>query len=160
MTTKNQANAFVATILRPTLNHIALPSEAAEQLLLGTALVESRLFHRRQIAGGPARGFFQMEPATHDDIWSNFLEYRPSLAEKIKSLLSVPNANTHRELERNDKYECAMARAHYLRAPEALPEAGDVRGMARYWKQYYNTPLGAGTVGKYLAIWHKVMGGK
>lgn len=160
MTTKSQADVFVATIVRPALNHIALPSEAAEQLLLGTALVESRLVHRRQIGGGPARGFFQMEPATHDDIWSNFLEYRPSLAEKIKSLLSLPTANAHRELEKNDKYACAMARAHYLRAPEALPDAGDVKGMAGYWKQYYNTPLGAGTVGKYVAAWQKAMGRK
>ena len=43
MTTKSQADVFVATIVRPALHHIALPSEAAEQLLLGTALVESRL---------------------------------------------------------------------------------------------------------------------
>jgi hypothetical protein len=160
MTTKSQANVFVATILRPTLNHIALPSEAAEQLLLGTALVESRLVHRRQIGGGPARGFFQMEPATHDDIWNNFLEFRPGLAEKIKSLRSSPAANAHQELERNDKYACAMARAHYLRAPEVLPEVGDLEGMAGYWKQYYNTPLGAGSVSKYLATWHRIMGKK
>lgn len=160
MTTKSHANVFATTVVRPTLHHIALSSEAAEQLLLGTALVESRLVHRRQIGGGPARGLFQMEPATHDDIWSNFLKYQTSLAQKIKSLLSSANANAHLELEKNDKYACAMARAHYLRAPEALPEAGDIKGMAGYWKQYYNTPLGAGTVSKYVTTWQKIMGKK
>jgi hypothetical protein len=32
--------------------------------------------------------------------------------------------------------------------------------MATYWRQYYNTPLGAGTVSKYVATWQKVMGEK
>ena len=36
-----------------------------------------------------------------------------------------------------------------LRQPEALPEAGDIEGQAAFWKQHYNTPLGAGTVSKY-----------
>ena len=35
--------------------------------------------------------------------------------------------------------------------PEALPEAGDLEGQAAFWKQHYNTPLGAGTVGKYMS---------
>jgi hypothetical protein len=160
MTTKRQANVFLTTVLRPTLRHIALSSEAAEQLLLGTALAESRLVHRKQMGGGPARGLFQMEPATHDDIWSNFLEYRPTLAQKIRSLLSSPKANAHLELEKNDKYACAMARAHYMRAPNPLPKCGDTKAMATYWRQYYNTPLGAGTVSKYVATWQKVMGEK
>ena len=101
-----------------------------------------------------------MEPATHDDIWSNFLKYRPTLAEKIKSLRSSTSASAHLELRKNDKYACAMVRAHYLRAPDPLPRLGDIEAMAEYWKQYYNTALGAGTVTKYLVTWHRIVGEK
>lgn len=51
-----------------------------------------------------------------------------------------------------------MARVLYKRAPKALPHAGDVPGMAAYRKQYYNTPLGAGSVDQYIASWSSVMG--
>jgi len=135
-------------------------STAAEQLLLGTALVESDLLHRRQHRGGPARGLFQMEPATHDDIWENFLKYRLPLAESIRSLMTFPDVDQYQELEQNDRYSCAMARIHFFRAPAALPRAGDVEEMARYWKQYYNTPLGAGRVSKFIEKWNQVMGDK
>ena len=33
---------------------------------------------------------------------------------------------------------------------EALPEAGDIEGQGQYWKTHYNTPLGKGTVTKYV----------
>lgn len=39
---------FLTTVIRPTLIEIGLHSTAAEQLLLGTAMQESDLVHRRQ----------------------------------------------------------------------------------------------------------------
>jgi hypothetical protein len=30
------------------------------------------------------------------------------------------------------------------------PVAGDVQGQVKFWKQHYNTPLGARTVPKYV----------
>jgi hypothetical protein len=42
----------------------------------------------------------------------------------------------------------ARLRFRVVRAP--LPDAGDVHGQALYWKRYYNTYLGAGTVAEYL----------
>jgi hypothetical protein len=70
------AEEFLTTVIRPTLIQIGLHSRAAEQLLLGTAMQESDFIHRRQMGGGPACSFFRMEPATHNDIWQNFLELR------------------------------------------------------------------------------------
>ena len=58
-----------------------------DERLLGTARVESDLRHRRQI-GGPALGLFQMEPATHNDIWESYLKYRAQLAERVQKLLT------------------------------------------------------------------------
>jgi hypothetical protein len=158
MSTRLVAVHFLQTIIKPSVAHIGLWTPAASELLLGTALVESRLLHRRQLGGGPARGYFQMEPATHDDIWRNFLRYRSQLAGAVASLLSSSAADRHNELETNDRYACALARVHYARAPAPLPRAGDVAGMARYWKRHYNTLLGAGTESKYVQTWNSVIG--
>ena len=63
-------------IIRPTLQKINLWSEAAENLLLGTAAQESLLgTYLKQNGNGPALGIYQMEPNTHKDIWIHYLNY-------------------------------------------------------------------------------------
>jgi len=151
------AKHFLTSVIRPTLIQIGLHSKAAEELLLGTAIVESDLKHRRQLGGGPARGFFQMEPATHDDIWDNYLKYRNELAEKVGALV-VPYRDGLTALEHSDRYASAMARIHYLRVSEALPAAGDIKAMAKYWKKYYNTSAGKGKPEHFVAKWKANMG--
>lgn len=146
---------FTTHIIRPALEAIDLYSEAAAELLLGTAIQESRLTYLKQIGGGPALGLFQMEPATHDDIWAKFLEYRIELRDKVIGLVAVFGPD---EMIWNLYYAAAMCRIHYYRVPEALPEAGDISRQAEYWKAHYNTPLGAGTEQEYMANWHKYSG--
>jgi hypothetical protein len=148
---------FREHILQPVLEDIGLYSLAAEELLLGTALQESRLTYLKQIGGGPAVGVFQMEPATHDDIWTNFLEYDASLEAKVIRISHISHAE---EMIGNLFYATAMCRVHYYRVSEALPDAGDTAHQAAYWKEYYNTPLGAGTVDEYIANWDGYVGGQ
>ena len=50
-----------------------------------------------------------------------------------------------------DRLGVLLARLHYLRCPGAIP--GDVHGQAAYWKQWYNTVAGKGTVEEYLEHW-------
>lgn len=135
-------------IVRPVLVELGLHSDAAEALLLGTAVQESGLVWLRQLGGGPALGIYQMEPATHDDIWANYLAYRDELADKV-ARLAAPWPDRHRQLVTNLAYATAMARIHYRRVPAALPAAGDVDGLAAYWKNHYNTAQGAGTVAEF-----------
>lgn len=149
------AQVFLEVVIRPALLALGLHSAAAEELLLGTAMVESQLVHREQLGGGPALGLFQMEPATHDDIWTHYLAYRPALARKVEALLSRPDADRHAELLVNDVYAAAMARIHYKRVAEALPAVGDTDAMAGYWKRYYNTPRGKGRAAKYVQTWER-----
>ena len=133
-----------------------LLSEAAVELLVGTALKESGgLRWRTQLSGGPARGLFQMERATYDDIWTNYLAYRPTLSAAIRQAFTPAGAEL--EFERitdDDAYAALMARLKYVRVPAALPPAGDLHGQAGYWKTYYNTPLGKGTVAGYVDSWN------
>lgn len=133
------------TLIRSVLGKVGLYSEAAEELLLLTAAVESHLGKYIYQIGGPARGIFQMEPATEHDIWENFLAYRPKLADDVRRLMC---SGTCDDLAHNLEYQVAMARIHYLRVPETLPIPAEIRSMARYWKLYYNTTLGKGTVDK------------
>ncbi len=140
---------FRIYVIRPTLERIALWSQSAENLLLGTALTESGgLKWLHQLGGGPALGLYQMEPATHDDHWQNFLAYRPGLRERVESVLAPGDKLD--QLMTNLAYATAMARVHYLRDPEPLPAADDIEAMAHYWKRVYNTEAGAGTVGKFV----------
>ena len=137
-------------VLRPTLEQIKLWSNAAEMLLLGTALVESQNMHYlHQLAGGPALGVYQIEPRTHDDIWDNYLKYRKELRRDVLAYLA-PVPEPKEQLITNLAYATVMARIFYLRVPAPLPVATDYRGLANYWKQHYNTELGAGIPDKFV----------
>lgn len=138
---------FRELIVKPTLEFIGLYSPAAENLMVGTALVESRIQYLKQKPNGPALSVFQVEPATHDDLWAHFLLYMPHIREKVLDLVS------HRATYENDKlsdmignlpYACAMARLVYYRKPEPLPHAQNIMGLAQYWKKHYNTEMGKG----------------
>lgn len=159
------ATQFRDLVIRPTLEAIGGPqnSEAAVQLLLATALHESRLEFLKQHPTGPALGVYQMEPNTHDDlavwIWNNRYKYLEhdtgtSLYERICWLLEK-DSFSYDWLSFDLRYATVMTRLHYWRVPEALPEAGDAAGMAAYWKRYYNTPKGKGTEGQFLAAWER-----
>ena len=95
-------------------------------------------------------GLWQIELNTHWDVYQNFLEYREGLCDQVMSL-SAPGQIFEENLTSNMQYGAAICRLCYYRAPEALPEEGDLEGQAAYWKRYYNRPLGAGTEGKYIA---------
>jgi hypothetical protein len=119
--------------------------------LLGTAAQESAFTYTHQLGNGVARGYFQCEPATEADIWTNYLAYQPVLREVFLRRCGMTGPNVE-ALEHNMVYGILLARTHYYRCdPEPLPPAHDVPEAARRWKQWYNTPLGAGTTDAYLA---------
>lgn len=129
-------------IIRPVLQSLGVHSQAAEELLILTAAQESRMgYYLHQEGGGPALGIYQMEPATHDDIHDNFLAFKPAMQKAV-----MVHGSDAEHMIGNLWYATAMARMHYLRVPKALPAADDVTGLAMYWKQWYNTPKGHGTV--------------
>ncbi len=147
------AKSILVNAIRPALTTIDKGGLAAEQLVLGTGIQESLLVHRQQLGGGPAVGLFQMEPTTHDDCWTNFLDFRPVLAGKVKRTLEAGQQAVAATLKVNDRYAAAMCRVRYLRAPAPMPAANDVDGLANYWKLHYNTPLGAGTPQEFHDKW-------
>ncbi len=156
---------FRTLVVRPTLQYLGAYSAAAEELLIGTALVESRLTYLQQWDAGPALGLYQVEPATHRDIYANYLVYRAPLRQRVVTLASgqepiaiEANGKTIRvppveELITNLAYATAIARLCYLRRKEPLPAADDLVALGDYWKRYYNSARGAGTVEKFVEIY-------
>lgn len=137
-------------LIKKTLNLLdpIFQSEAAVNLLLGTAAQESAFgTYLRQIRG-PALGVFQMEPATHEDIWIHYIVNRIVLVEKIKEVAG--SSLSIWALETNLAYQIIMTRLHYWRVSEALPDRDNIAGMALYWKKYYNTSQGKGTVQEFM----------
>ena len=135
-------------LIKETLTEVELYSQSAEDLVYGTICVESkRGTYLKQLNNGPALGITQMESDTHNDIWRNYLAYKPELVNKIVAVIGN-NAMKAKTLIHDLKYAIIMCRIHYLRIRKPLPK--DLNGMAEYWKDYYNTHLGAGTVEKFL----------
>ncbi len=114
-------------VVAPTL---ALMASAIAQLnspwainqVTGTALADSSCQYLQQLDGGPALGLWQMEPATHDDCWTNFLTYQPALKTIIQNIAgqSAPAAKL---MVTNLAYAAAMCRIKNWRSPHAAPAA-------------------------------------
>lgn len=135
-------------IIKPALEAIGAYSPAALSLVYGTACVESSCGeYIRQEPSGPALGIFQMELDTHQDIYENYLRYNPVLKEKVLKLF-CQGMTVEQNLCSNLMYAAAMCRIHYLRFPGEIPQS--VEGQAEYWKRFYNTGSGKGTVAGFI----------
>ncbi len=140
---------FRRLVIRPVVRRLGLWSPAAERLLLGTALTESGLRRLRQVRG-PARGLYQIEPATLRDLYANWLPRRPKLAEGL-GLFTAPQGAHEDQLIWNLGYATAIARLIYYRRPEPLPRADDLPALAEYWKAHFNTAAGKGAPADFIA---------
>lgn len=151
---------FRAEIVRPALKAANMWSEAAENLVLGTGVQESLLAWVKQRGAGPALGFYQMEPATADDICHRFLSTRASLAVSLAKATwpHIPNPPPYSHLNKQEiarllvedmRFATIMCRVRYWMMPSPLPAATDINGLADYYKKWYNTPLGKGSVSEF-----------
>jgi hypothetical protein len=159
----SNAVLILQAAIRPALLHLAevpglaaIHTQTAEELLLGIAAAESELRHKRQAGGGLALGYFQIEPATHDDLRFNYLAHRPELRAAVDALV-IPALGRDMQIAVNDPYAAAIARLILWRKREPLPQWGRVPDYAAYWKAHYNTAAGKGTVTHFLDCWHRLV---
>jgi len=123
-----------------------LYNKSAVNLLLGTAAQESKFgTYIRQI-NGPALGIFQMEKPTFDWLKNIYGSKYP--------------IGEFDELEYNLKQAILLARLRYRIVPKPLPDADDIEGLAKYWKEYYNTPLGKGKIEQFINNYKKYIKGE
>lgn len=126
-------------------------------LALGTMMVESQGSYLRQIGGGPASSFWQMEEATHDDCYNNFLRYNSDLMSVAKLLQGQAPFNMFAAMAGNMWYAYFMMRIKYFRAIASLPSLTDALALANYHKDIYNTAGGATDVSKSTALFAKAI---
>jgi len=145
----------VKDLIDRVLKKMDLHSPEASDLVYKTGKVESGYKYLRQIKG-PARGLFQCESWVAVDICKNYLAYRKSLMRKVADATKVklsyfidPKEDDWSYiLETNIAAQIAMCRLHYRRIPKPLPSS--LEGQAKYWKKYYNSMAGRGTVEDFL----------
>ena len=125
-------------------------SKDAVDLVLATGIVESRYEYIRQMGDGPARSFWQVEPATAVDNCVHYLKHRPHLIKSCAkaSLVDLKYWQMYDEeiwseiLEKNIASGIVHCRLKYWRVPKGMPKT--LRDQADYWKKYYNTEGGKG----------------
>ena len=95
-------------------------SKDAVELVLATGIVESRYEYIRQMGDGPARSFWQVEPASAVDNCQHYLKYRSELMK-----------------------DCAMASLVNLRYWQIYEEGSSIeeclRNYLNLWKVRLNT---------------------
>lgn len=150
------AQAFRIDLIRPALKVVGMWSESAENLLLGTAIAESGLRVVKQFAGGPAISFFQIEPDTYADC-VRYLNRRDKA--KIKSsILSACYLDIlppFESLAWNIRLAILIARVKYWMQKPPLPHHEDIVSIGSYWKSFYNSARGEGTVEHFVEQWGK-----
>lgn len=144
-------------IVQPTLEAMGefnpkLNTDAAVELLLGTAAQESDLgFFLHQGFDGGGLGIYQIEAATHEDVW-RYLR-RPENEELGNIILTFTSQADDKSLIGNLHYATAIARVKYWMRPEPLPETIDQQAI--YYKAFYNTASGAATPQEYVASYER-----
>lgn len=149
-----QPEDFYFDHLKPTLQRLSkirvgYNAPSARKILFMTAAHESGRFQHRRQVGGPALSFYQIEPDTLDDLYDNYLSFRPKLQHQLDSFRQDSESRL-KALEFNNAYATCAARFNYARIPEALPPIEDTQAFARYAKRHWNTDLGAATAEKYM----------
>lgn len=122
------------------LSSAGIPAtKTAADLLMATAAIESGLGTWLVQEDGPALGVFQIEPASLDD-----LELMLTPPQQAALMVLGSSAPLVDQLAGNLVLAAAVCRLFYWHIPEPLPP-DTVAGLWGYYKQHYNTPLGAAT---------------
>lgn len=150
-----QLREFIDEVLREfarVADKPSLYSKDAVELLMLTAAQETHLGRYLKQIRGPALGIFQIEPATLADLITNYLMYRGKLGKIVQSLyvkglgMAGTADSVGLNMQGNLILQVVIARLIYRRVPEPLPDNRSHEAMAQYWKKYWNTSLGRGTV--------------
>jgi hypothetical protein len=130
-------------------------SDNAKQFLTEIAEVESKFgTHRNTFKKKDSSGIFQIDRIAFDevqrrlqpdsDVGENIRNYN----EKLKEELGIDLTTASFSDLNTPLYGAAFARAYILTIPASIPTT--LKARATYWKKYYNTSAGAGTVDSYI----------
>ena len=139
----------IKEIIEWTLNRMDMYSDDAAAMIYRTGMAETGYKHLKQMGGGPAIGFFQIEPATID----NYVAYRPQIKTDLYAL-GFDEKDGEMRVMSNIALQVAFCRLCYRRDKNAIPSLENMKAQAKYWKKVYNTKLGKGTVEHFMEMNH------
>src|SRR5579872_3849959 len=135
-------------IIRPSLKPLNLWEENSEELIIMTCAHETlggTFLHELR---GPACGIYEEEPATYKWVWDKIFsdfdkncDPRNKLSDRILKSIGRPLA-TIPEIELiigNLYYATIMCRLRYACVKEPIPDSKDIKGLAQYYKMFYNS---------------------
>lgn len=137
------------------LNELGGPyiSPDAMSLVIRTCVYESDLYHLKQVGGGPARGFPQIELSTAKDILWRYLglDRKADLRERVHSIigfdpvsLADDDYQLDLQLQGNMILGIVCCRLKYGMIPAPLPSKDDRLAQGEYYKRWFNTSGGKG----------------
>ena len=121
--------------------------------IIGTAIIESNVTNVKQQGGGPALGYFQMEPRTREDILTNYIGYHPLMMKQLSKAVGSLSCSD-KEFMLNPALQVVFCWLHYRRY-KAWGE--NVWMYAVNWKRKYNTMKGKGKSSEYVKRYLKYM---
>lgn len=132
-------------IIKPYLQVLGEYSEAAENLLLGTAAQESQLGMHCYCAGTKGLGMYRMTAEKHQELWDTYLVQSPDLASLQRGLASQQQflKNPHGELMGNLSYATGMAWMIYRRAGIDTSNTLDSSALAQIWAKLFDNGTGS-----------------
>lgn len=145
------------------LNELGGPYVSADaiSLVIRTCVYESDLFHLKQVGGGPARGFPQIELSTAKDILGRYLglERKADLKQKVYStlgfdpvILAGDDYQLDLQLQGNMILGIVCCRLKYGMIPESLPSKDDRQEQGEYYRRFYNTAGGKGSAEEFVKV--------
>ncbi len=133
----------LSELIERTLKEYNLYSKSAHEIVLGTIIYESKrgTYLKQRVKNFDynkhALGIAQMERKTFRWLAKVYMSKFPFLA-SVK----------FEELEYNLKLAILFCRLRYLAVPTPIPK--QIFAQARYYKKYYNSYFGKGTVAGYM----------
>jgi hypothetical protein len=119
----------------------------ATDLLVETTAVETGCGHIKDRTEGAGMGLTQFDEMAFNDIKHRSM----AMKEHIINRLGIDIALVQwTDLRYNPYLALLFTRLHYRLRPEPIPATRSQR--AEYWKQWYNTKIGAGTPEHYLKM--------
>lgn len=163
----------IQLIIKIVLNKINLYSDEAFNLVFFTGFHESKFNYLMQHPSKIAKGYFQIEKETHNDLFINFLVFKKEIMKslllltkyhfEVKELENEELSNYVKNFVKEKKYEdlndelvynlyysIAVCRLLYYRQPFKIDSIKSFDDIAKVWKQYYNTKKGKGSEKEFL----------
>lgn len=122
------------------------PSSNAIKLMMETCAAETALGTAKDIHTKSGHGLFQFDSIGIDDVIERTAEDTKNeiIAQFGIDIDTVKSA----DLDYSPLSSALFARLKYLLVPDAIPSG--IEGRGKYWKKWYNSELGSGTITHYL----------